>query len=312
MNALQVDALVEFIKSQNEDESFEYLAMSHLKMSALYWSLTALFLLKGPDALLYSPMTREEILEFLQSCRNDDGGYGGDVGYDSHLLFTLSALQVYKLLAVQPAQKERIESFILGLAREDGSFQGDAFGEVDTRFSYCALVSLHLLEFDFRTEDGAALLERSLKFVEQCRNWDGGFGAVPGAESHAGQIFCCQALLSLFQRKSNMDERLTEWLSRRQVKESGGLNGRPQKLEDVCYSWWVLSALANLGKLDAIDQRALEEFILRSQELEGPIADRPGDMGDIFHSFFGVAGLALLQRLPGTESVDPIFCLPCE
>ena len=30
-----------------------------------------------------------------------------------------------------------------------------------------------------------------------CRNFDGGFGAVPGAESHAGQIFCCVGALSI-------------------------------------------------------------------------------------------------------------------
>ena len=90
---------------------------------------------------------------------------------------------------------------------------------------------------------------------------------------------------------------------------SGGLNGRPRKLEDVCYSWWVLSALANLGRLDAIDKEALTRFILQSQEEEeGPIADRPGNMGDIFHSFFGVAGLCLLGALE--HKVDPILCLP--
>lgn len=30
-------------------------------------------------------------------------------------------------------------------------------------------------------------------------------------------------------------------------------NGRSEKLEDVCYSWWAASGLAMLGNLDRID-----------------------------------------------------------
>jgi hypothetical protein len=37
------------------------------------------------------------------------------------------------------------------------------------------------------------------------------------------------------------------WLCERQVK-AGGLNGRPEKLPDVCYSWWVLSSLQILKR----------------------------------------------------------------
>lgn len=40
------------------------------------------------------------------------------------------------------------------------------------------------------------------------------------------------------------------WLCERQC-DSGGLNGRPEKQADVCYSWWILSALKILGKVCA-------------------------------------------------------------
>lgn len=46
---------------------------------------------------------------------------------------------------------------------------------------------------------------------------------------------------------------------------TGGLNGRPEKLPDVCYSWWCLSALAILQRLHWIDQPALTHFILNCQ-----------------------------------------------
>ncbi|CAG8562514.1 475_t:CDS:2, partial [Scutellospora calospora] len=41
----------------------------------------------------------------------------------------------------------------------------------------------------------------------------------------------------------------------------------------------------------------------------GGIADRPGDMVDVFHTHFGIAGLSLLGY-PGLKLVDPIYCLP--
>ena len=37
----------------------------------------------------------------------------------------------------------------------------------------------------------------------------------------------------------------------------------------------------------------------------GGIADRPGDMVDVFHTFFAIAGLSLLGH-PGLQEVDPI------
>lgn len=69
------------------------------------------------------------------------------------------------------------------------------------------------------------------------------------------------------------------WLCERQVKE-GGLNGRPEKLPDVnrkkfnnfliknlkvCYSWWVLSSLTIIERIDWIDKEKVKPFILASQ-----------------------------------------------
>jgi geranylgeranyl transferase type-2 subunit beta len=66
-----------------------------------------------------------------------------------------------------------------------------------------------------------------------------------------------------------------------------------------------------------------------SQDSEGGgIADRPGDMVDVFHTLFGVAGkikccfsnlgLRLTLRFqglsilgfPGLEDLDPVYCMP--
>jgi geranylgeranyl transferase type-2 subunit beta len=167
-------------------------------------------------------------------------------------------------------------------------------------------------------------VDKAVEHIGRCANFDGGFGVTPDAESHAGQIFTCVAALTIADRLDVVDrDRLGAWLSERQLA-NGGLNGRPEKLEDVCYSWWVLSSLAMIGRLHWIDTSKLISFILRCQvsfasphksvgklrdRLEdselGGISDRPGDMVDVWHTFFGIAGLSLLG-FPGLEEVDPV------
>ena len=98
--------------------------------------------------------------------------------------------------------------------------------------------------------------------IDKCKNFDGGYGSDPGGESHAGQVFTCVGGLALCDSVDRIDHFfLGWWLAERQVK-AGGLNGRPEKLPDVCYSWWVLSSLCIMGKMHWIDQKALARFIL--------------------------------------------------
>lgn len=62
--------------------------------------------------------------------------------------------------------------------------------------------------------------DRAVAFVRQCRNFDGGFGNVPGGESHAGQVFVCVGALALLGRLDEEVDRdsLSWWLSERQTK----------------------------------------------------------------------------------------------
>jgi hypothetical protein len=71
---------------------------------------------------------------------------------------------------------------VKSLQQPDGSFFGDQWGEVDTRFSYCALSCLSLLG-----KLQVINVPKAVEFILTCKNFDGGFGSVPGAESHAGQ-----------------------------------------------------------------------------------------------------------------------------
>jgi len=108
-------------------------------------------------------------------------------------------------------------------------------------------------------------VQRAISYVQACCNFDGGYGVSPGAESHAGQIFTCVGALAITGQLHLIDkDRLGGWLSERQLN-NGGLNGRPEKLEDVCYSWWVMSSLAMIDRVHWIDGTKLAKFILQCQ-----------------------------------------------
>jgi len=305
---LHVEQHVRYIQTlDSRRDELEYWLTEHLRLSGIYWGLTSLHLLKSPDAL-----PRPGLLDFLFSCLHDNGGFGAAPGHDPHMLYTVSGVQILVTLDAfeeletrLPNGKEKIGQYIASLQnRAFGTFAGDAWGEADTRFLYCALNALSLLGLLHLID-----VDKAIQHVKSCENIDGGFGWDKNAESHSGAVFTCIGALAIAGRLDLIDINKTGgWLSERQLP-NGGLNGRPEKLEDVCYSWWVLSSLAMIGRLHWIDKDKITEFILNCQDPElGGISDRPGDMVDVFHTVFGLAGLSIVGY-PGIDEVDPIYCM---
>ncbi|KAL6135301.1 hypothetical protein ACLB2K_067529 [Fragaria x ananassa] len=252
---------VQFILSKaQEKDSYESVLMEHIRLNGAYWGLTTLDLLGKLDTV----DVNEVVSEVLQ-CQHESGGFGGNIGHDPHILYTLSAVQVLALFDnVDVLDIEKIANSLL-----------------------------HRLD--------KINVEKAVDYILGCKNHDGGFGCTPGGESHAGQS-------SLHRIDKDL---LGWWLCERQVK-AGGLNGRPEKLPDVCYSWWVLSSLIMIDRVHWIDKEKLAEFILDCQDIEnGGISDRPDDACDAYHTYFGVAGLSLLEY-PGVKPIDPAYALPVD
>ncbi|KAF5178876.1 Geranylgeranyl transferase type-2 subunit beta [Thalictrum thalictroides] len=325
---LEVEKHVKYILSiEKKKDSFESVAMEHLRMNGAYWGLTTLDLLGKIETV-----DQDEVISWVMQCQHESGGFAGNVGHDPHILYTLSAVQVLALFdKLDVLDVDKLSDCILwlnfmeknaatfspclldrkldicGLQNEDGSFSGDIWGEVDTRFSYIAICCLSLLHRLDKINT-----EKAVEYIVSCQNLDGGFGCTPGGESHAGQIFCCVSALAITGSLYHIDKDLLGWwLCERQLK-SGGLNGRPEKLPDVCYSWWVLTSLILIDRVHWIDKVKLARFILDCQDKEnGGISDRPDDAVDVFHTYFGVAGLSLLEY-PGLKAIDPAHALPVD
>ncbi|KAJ7742446.1 rab geranylgeranyltransferase [Mycena maculata] len=299
LTALHVSYIQNLGKSTDD---LAYHLTAHLRLNAIYWGVTALFIMGHPEAL-----DKDEVIRFIESCWDEEaGGFAPHPGHDAHISTTLSAIQILVTYdALDRIDVPRVAKFIISLQHPSGVFAGDSWGETDTRFSYIAVNALSLLGcLDQLDKD------KTVDYIKQCRNFDGGFGRCIGAESHSAQVFVCVAALAILDRLDEVDaDTLGWWLAERQLP-NGGLNGRPEKLEDVCYSFWVLSAMSILNKVAWIDSEKLTSFILSSQDTEkGGISDRPGNVVDVFHTHFGVAGLSILGY-PGLVDLDPVYCMP--
>lgn len=300
---------IQSLDSEASKQTYEYWLSEHLRLNGLYWGITALATMNRIDAL-----PRDEVIKFVLQCYDEStGGFAPFPGHDAHILPTLSGLQVlltYDALdALSEEQREGITLFILSLKCENGSFKGDSFGEVDTRFVFTAVYLLQIL--GKLTKD---IADAASKFILSCRNFDGGFGLLPGSESHAAQAYTCLGTLAICEQLLALDNRTPTWLSERQVLPSGGFNGRPEKLPDVCYSWWVLLCLSMMKKAHWISFEHLESFILQCQDYEkGGFSDRPDNQTDVFHTCFAITALSLLNPDKyGLKPIDPIYCMPLE
>jgi geranylgeranyl transferase type-2 subunit beta len=245
----------------------------------------------------------EKIMSFIHSCFDEQtGGFGWSSGHDAHITATHYALLVLLQAGheLDMILRDRILEFTSACQRKsDGAMMADQWGESDLRFAYdAACIQKILVGSD--TSKWTIDVSKLSKFVFTCQNFDKAFGPNPGLESHAAYTFCAVGCLVLCGTihvtcEDRWMDQLGHWLAERQTP-TGGFNGRPEKAPDVCYSWWITSTLEMIGKSHWIDKSALARFILRSQdEMSGGIADRPECVPDVFHTFFGLAGLSLID-----------------
>ena len=74
----------------------EYCVTEFLRMSGVYWCLTAMDLMGQLERL-----SKEQVLAFVKDCQKPSGGFSPAPDHDAHLLYTLSAIQVNEYCDVE-------------------------------------------------------------------------------------------------------------------------------------------------------------------------------------------------------------------
>ncbi|KAA0195197.1 hypothetical protein HAZT_HAZT011024 [Hyalella azteca] len=246
----------------------------------------------------------------------------------AHITMTYTALASLVLLGddLSRVDKPAVLRHVSSLQCSNGSFLSNSGGsENDLRFVYCAAVVCYLLG-DMTAIDVPA----ALRYVADCLGYAGSLGQGALQESHGGSTYCGVAALYLFGAIQPLDlylddapsrtvtttssafsEReiraLVRWLVMRQEDESGrvytgdvnelagGLQGRPNKPADTCYTFWIGAALKMLGCEDLLEKRALQQFVLSTQDpVTGGLAKYSNGQVDGLHTYLGISGLAVL------------------
>lgn len=71
-------------------------------------------------------------------------------------------------------------------------------------------------------------------------------------------------------------------------RQINGFQGRPNKLVDTCYSFWLGGTLRVLNVLDMIDLKKNKEYILSTQDsLLGGFSKGPDIHTDPLHTYLG-------------------------
>ena len=130
-------------------------------------------------------------------------------------------------------KKDKILKYLNICQQSDGSFAPHIESkECDMRFVFCAFAICFLLK-DWSSID----LTKSLEFIKRCQSYDGGFGTMPGRESHGGSTYCAVSGLILSNQINLIDQSLLlRWLIHRQER---GFQGRVNKPDDTCYGYWI-------------------------------------------------------------------------
>ena len=228
--------------------------------------------------------------------------------YDhAHIAMSYTALCTLKTLGDDWSRVDRegIIRDLKSLQLPDGSFKCIGFGsEHDMRFLYCACCISYMLD-----DWSAVNKEKAVAYVKSCRGWDGGIALLPNGEAHGGSTFCGTASLLLMDK---LDEVLAEddwrddlirWCVHRQV---GGMQGRPNKAQDTCYSYWIGGTLRLLGEDGLLDHTELRAFVMQCQTKMGGFGKVIGAFPDVLHSYYSMSYLSLSQKHleSGANGVD--------
>eukprot|EP01125_Pyxidicula_operculata_P021345 TRINITY_DN8172_c0_g1_i1.p1 TRINITY_DN8172_c0_g1~~TRINITY_DN8172_c0_g1_i1.p1 ORF type:complete len:396 (-),score=28.42 TRINITY_DN8172_c0_g1_i1:25-1212(-) len=282
-----------------------------------YWIVHSLQLLGNcPDR-----PTLIKMVNFLNTCQDKNGGFGGGPRQLSHLAPTYAAVNALVTCGITEAyeiiDRKAMYSFLMRLKTPEGSFRMHEDGETDTRAAYCALSVARIL--GILTDE---LKQGTGEWLARCQTFEGGMGGEPFNEAHGGYSFCGLAALIILEKTHLIDIKMfLKWLSKRQLRLEGGFQGRTNKLVDGCYSFWqgglfaliqkYFSKELQLGQRQVLfDSVALQEYILGACQFQkGGLIDKPGKNPDFYHTCYCLSGLSIAQHF-GSPAGLSVFGSP--
>ena len=220
-----------------------------------------------------------------------------------HLAMTYTALATLVILGddLSRVNRSSISQGLQKMQQPDGSFRASfEASENDMRFVYCACVVADVIN-DWSGVDKDA----TVQFILSSLSYEGAFGQGPNLEAHGGSTYCAIASLAIMGRLNDgtlshiEKDRVIRWCV---LRLNEGFQGRPNKPDDTCYTFWISAALRLLvssgDKVEPIIKVLTlksHQFVLSTQDaIIGGMAKWP-DMTspDPLHTYLGLSGMSL-------------------
>lgn len=300
---------------------------------ATYLALAALLIL-GDDL---SRVKRKECLQWLRKLQRDSGGFGETVGEngrieggtDSRFGYCVTAVRWIlrgcvkgDVEGVPDIDVDRLTECVKVAQTYDGGVSEAPFHEAHGGFTYCAVNILaltrrlpHVANVGPGPDPGASglsnmdltirwLVSRQTGILAEGDEPDADEVGTTDVVAHDSEPATAEARnphgFGTFPGGPRDCTRLElQW---------AGFNGRCNKIADTCYCFWTKGALSTLHMQHLADTEACRRYLLdKTQHMVGGFGKNPGDPPDIYHSYLGLAALALLND-PSVKSIVPAVC----
>ncbi|KAI4601550.1 hypothetical protein KJ359_011680 [Pestalotiopsis sp. 9143b] len=287
-------------------------------IAATYFALMLLAIVAedGEEPDIYLKVNRVATLRWLKNLQREDGSFGeilkpnGTIGGGRDMRYAYMAAVIRWVLGGDQAGPELdfdVDKFVNHIKQSqtfDGGIAESSMGESHAGYSYCAVAALSVLDVAAEDKDDPNkylkagipnipalvhyLVSRQFAYIEQADDEDEDAPPLPD-------------LASLTLEEPSL----------------AGFSGRPNKIPDTCYTWWVAGALDLLSNAfdgpTKVDQTSGKKFLLeKTQHLIGGFGKNAGKPPDVYHSYLGLAALATMagdEKEAGLGYFDVRLCI---
>ncbi len=250
---------------------------------------------------------RQEILNFVSSYRNPDGGYGLT---GSNVESTFRAVTIYSLLGEPFPNASQTIAFLQSLQQTDGGFIKRPGASPSYVIStYRAVAALNLLNATPSNVLGA------IAFLQSNQNSDGGFGGfnndpVRGRDtSDVSSTYRAVRALALLNATPTDINGAISFLQGSQNPDGGFKRSsydftRPNNISGAVYTYSAVRALLLLGS-KPLNISGLYDYIVSLRNIDGGFGEHDGFTSDIAYVFTSLWLLAHISEISGFSLLIP-------
>ncbi|CAG8973393.1 hypothetical protein HYALB_00000156 [Hymenoscyphus albidus] len=285
--------------------------MDPANLPATYFAISSLGFVGGLERL-----ERRKCLRWLNRLQREDGSFGelvtkeGDIegGHDMRHCYVLTNIRWMlrgdvegPVDGIDDIDVEALVGHLRAGQTYDGGISESSSHEAHAGYTYCAIASLaHLKRLpkpDSTSSTDSSDLSPGLTDLPATIRW------------------LVSRQVGFREEDASDDEEQTPRAESPgpscREEDFVGFNGRCNKNVDTCYAFWVMASLHMLGEgnLKLLDTTAIRRFLFeQTQHRIGGFGKYPGNPPDIYHSYLGLAALAILKE-PGLKPLDSVLCV---